>query len=599
LADEVVNDEELVGELLEMAPIVVIPPPTHAQLVRRKLGKALMITGVALALFVVLYLLDLLFSVGDVPRGVTVEGIDVGGLTHSAAESKLRDELEPRLVRPVAIRAGDLEVNLDPVKSGLSLDWPSTIAAAGHQPLSPITRFLSFFTTREVGVVSKVDSNVLAQAVSSLATLHVHRDAIEGGIGFRETPGVDGGVTAYAIEPQQGQELADAVAAVKTISDGWLNVGGVILPVTVTPVKATREGVDGALDQIVRPAISGPIIVHGDGADASLDPDDIARSLQFAPRDDGALEVRIDQQKLQLAIQQDLLGTEKPGKDAEIVFANSVPTVQPSEDARKINWPNTFLPLTDVLKKTGGRELPVVYDATRPNVTTEAAGALGIKEVIGQYTTSGFTGPTETNVQALAAKVNGAIVKPGETFSLDTRSGPRTASQGFVPAPVNEDGDGPVLIGGGVSQFASTLYNAVYLAGLKDVDHATHDHFLDRYPPARDVKAMETSGTSVDSKFTDDAPTGIAIEASVGAGTVTVRIWGTKHFRVDSIPGPQTSVTPPPVQFAPIGTCLASPGEPGFTVSDTRVLSDLTTGAEVRRETKTVTYTPKPTVICL
>jgi vancomycin resistance protein YoaR len=599
VADDVVNDEELVGELLEMPSIVVIPPPTRAQLVRRKLGRVLMIIGAAIALFIVLYVVDLLFSVGDVPRGVTIEGIKVGGLTHAAAESKLRDELEPRLIQPVAIRAGDVEMKLDPAKSGLGLDWAGTIAAAGRQPLSPITRVLSFFTTREVGVITKVDTTVLTQAVTSLASLHVHRDAIEGGIGFRDVPGVDGGVTAFAIEPQQGQALGDPAAAVKTIGDGWLNPGGVILPVTVTPVKATRAGVDGALDQIVLPATAAPIVVHGDGADAVLNPADIARSFQFAPRDDGALEVRIDLQKLQFAVQPQLAGTEKAGKDAEIVFANNAPTVQPSEDARRINWANTFLPLTEVLKKTDGRELTVAYDTTRPNVTTEAAGALGLTEVVGEFTTSGFSGATATNVQALAAKVNGTIVKPGETFSLDTRSGPRTASQGFVPAPVNEDGDGPQLIGGGVSQFASTLYNAVYLAGLKDVDHATHDHFLDRYPPARDVKAMETTGTSVDSKFTDDAPTGVAIEASATGDTVTVKIWGTRRFRVESIPGPQTNVTPAPVQYAPVGSCEASSGEPGFTTSDTRVLYNLTTGAEVRRETRNVTYSPKPTVVCV
>jgi vancomycin resistance protein YoaR len=599
VADEVVNDEEFVGELLESPPIVVETLPTVGRRLRRRLGTTLMITGIAIALFVVLYIIDLLVSVGDVPRGVTVEGVEVGSLTPAEAKMKLRDELEPRLIRPVVIRAGDVETNLNPGGSGLGLDWAGTISAAGHQPLSPITRVLSFFTSREVGVVTKIDTAALTTAVTDLVAAHVNRTAIEGGIGFRDIPGTNGGVAAFAIEPQWGQALSDQAAAVKVIADGWLNPGGVILPVAVTPVKATQAGVDGTLHQIVEPAIAKPIIVHGDGADATLNPDDIARSFQFVAKEDGALEVRIDQQKLQFAIQPDLVGTEKEGKDAEIVFANDVPTVQPSEDKRTINWANTFLPLTDVLKETDGRELDVAYDATPPNVTTEAAGALGIKEVVGEFTTSGFSGATATNVQALAAKVSGAIVKPGETFSLDTRSGPRTEAQGFVPAPVGEDGEGPQLIGGGVSQFASTLYNAAYLAGLKDVDHAGHDYFLDRYPPARDVKAMETTGTSVDSKFTNDAPTGIAIEASVTGNTVTVRIWGTKRYRVESIPWPQTNVTPAPIQVVAVGACQATPGEPGFTTSDTRILYDITTGAEAARTTRTVTYGPKPTVVCV
>ena len=602
MRDEFVNDEGLVGELLEGDRINELPP-IAARRVRRGLGKVLMIIGGAIASFVVLYVTDLVISAGDVPRGVTVAGIDVGGLTHSNAEAKLREELEPRLVQPVVIRAGDLETRLTPAVSGLGLDWPGTLGQAGHQPLSPITRILSFFTTREVGIVTKTDPGILTQAVADLAATQVNRNAVEGSIGFLDIPSTNGGVKAYAIEPMQGQTLSDPAAAVGAIVDGWLKPGGVTLRVDITPVKATRAGVDGALEQIVKPAVAKPIVVHGGGKDASLKPDDIARSFQFVARDNGALEVRIDQQKLQLAVQQDLVSTEKVGKDAQIVFANNVPTVQVSEDARKINWASTFLPLTDVIRKTDGRELAAVYDITRPNITTEAANALGVKEVIGEFTTSGFSssafsGNIGTNVQALAAKVTGVIVKPGETFSLDTRSGPRTEAQGFVTAPVNEDGSGPNAIGGGVSQFASTLYNAVYLAGLKDVDHADHDYYFDRYPPARDVKAMETTGTSVDSKFTNDAPTGIAIQAEATGNTVTVRIWGTKRYRVDSIPGPPTNVTPSPFEYGPVASCQPSPGMPGFSTSDTRILYDLRTGAEVRRDTRNVTYGPKPTIIC-
>jgi vancomycin resistance protein YoaR len=557
-----------------------------------------MIISGAIALFALCYVVDLLLSVGEVPRGVTVAGVEVGGLTHADAEVKLRTQLEPLLVKPVTIRAGDVETRLNPAESGLGLDWPETIVRAGNQPLSPITRVLSFFTTREVGVVKKTDSTALAQAVRDLAASRINHRAVEGSIGFLALPGTVGGVTPYAIEPKQGQVLGDQATAVRVLTDGWLDPGGVTVRVDVTPVKATLAGVQGALNQIVKAAVAQPIIVRGNGKDAVLNPDAIARSFQFFARDDGALEVRIDQHKLQLAVQDDLVGTEKEGKDAQIVFTNNVPTVQPSEDARKINWPKTFLPLTEVLKKADARELPVSYDATRPNVTTEAAGAFGIKQVIGEFTSGGFSGNAVTNVQALAAKVSGAIVKPGEVFSLDTRSGPRTEAQGFVPAPVQEDGSGPALIGGGVSQFASTLYNAVYLAGLKDVDHAEHDYFLDRYPPGRDVKAMETTGTSVDSKFANDSATGIAIEAGVTGNTVTVRIWGTKRFNVVSVAGPKTNETASPLEYRSGPGCVPSAGQPGFSTSDTRVLYDVGTGAEVRRETRNVTYGPKSTVSC-
>lgn len=587
--------DDLLGELLDVPGL----PPRETPAVRRRrdLARVLMMVGAALGLFVILYAIDLVTSAGDVPRGVTVAGIAVGGLTHADAEAKLRRELEPRLTSPINVHGGDVLAQLVPADSGLGLDWPNTLGQAGHQPLSPITRIMSFFSSREVGVVTRTDDRLISQAVVGLATSKLNHPATEGAVGFLPLSGIDGGVTAYPIEPRQGQQLTDVGASVKTITDNWLNPRGVTLPMAVTPVKATTAGVHAVLDQIVVPAVAKPIVLHGQGKDAVLKPVAIASSFQFAARDGGSVEVRIDQSKLQAACKDQLAGTETDGKDAQIVFTADQPTITPSEDARKINWENTFKPLTTILSKVDGRELPVVYDASKPSVSTESAGALGISQVIGEFTAGGLAGPAVTNNQVLASRVSGTIVKPGETFSLGARSGPRTAENGYVPAPVNEDGTGSVVVGGGVSQLASTLYNAGYLAGLADGGHLVHDTYLDRYPVGRDAKAVNADGSPVELKLTDDAPTGFAIQATVSGDSVTVRIWGTPRFRIQSQTGGRTNETPPPVQFGG-APCQSSVGSPGFSVQDTRIFYDLASGTEVRRETASATYGPHPTILC-
>jgi vancomycin resistance protein YoaR len=587
--------EDLLGELLDVPDL----PPRETVAIRRRRGLArvLMMVGFALGLFVILYAIDLVASAGDVPRGVTVAGIDVGGLTHAEAEAKLRRELEPRLTRPFTVHGGDVQAQLVPAESGLGLDWPNTLGQAGHQPLSPITRIMSFFSSREVGVVTRTDQRLISQAVFGLATTKLNHPATEGAVGFLPMSGSDGGVTPYPIEPRQGQQLTDVGASVKTITDNWLDPRGVTLPMAITPVKATAAGVHAVFDQIVVPAVAKPIVLHGQGKDAILKPVDIAGSFQFAARDGGAVEVRIDQSKLQAACKDQLASTETDGKDAQIVFTGDQPTITPSEDARKINWENTFKPLTTILSKVDGRELPVAYDATKPSVSTEAAGALGISQVIGEFTTGGLAGPAVTNNQVLASRVSGTIVKPGETFSLGARSGPRTAENGYVPAPANEDGTGSVVVGGGVSQLASTLYNAGYLAGLADGGHLVHDTYFDRYPVGRDAKAVNADGSPVELKLTDDAPTGFAVQATVSGDSVTVRIWGTPRFRIESQTGGRSNETPPPVQFG-AAPCQASVGSPGFSVQDTRIFYDLASGTEVRRETTSSTYGPHPTILC-
>ncbi len=591
------NDEDLVDELFE-GDVVVHPPPTSATRFRKSLGKVLMIAGVAMGLFVVAYAIDLIASAGDVPRGVTVAGIDVGGLTHKDAESKLRRELEPRLIRPVRIRAGDIRTQLDPPSSGLGLDWPQTLGRAGHQPLSPYTRIMSFFTSREVGIVTWTDAPRLEKTVADLATAKLNHPAVEGSIGFRPVLGSDGGVLPFPVEPRAGQTLTDLNAAITAITDRWIDDGGVELKVDITPVKANSPGVHAALDKIVIPAVAKPVVVRGEGKDALLKPDAIAGSFQFAARDDGNVEVRIDQGKLRLALQPQLLETETDGQDAQIVFAGDRPAVQPSEDARKINWDLTFSGLTSVLARSEGRELKAFYDASRPGVSTEAANVLGIKDVIGEFTTSALSGPGMANVQTLANRVSGTIVKPNETFSLGARSGPRTAETGYVPAPVSEDGTGPVVVGGGVSQLATTLYNAAYLAGLADGGHLEHDHYLDRYPAARDVKAIDDNGAPVEMQVVNDAPTGIALQVIAANSSVTVRIWGTRRFSIQSIAGDRHSFVPPPVQLGSGPTCTPDPGVTGFSSSDTRVLTDVVSGTEVRRETRNATYSPRPVIVC-
>ena len=88
--------------------------------------------------------------------------------------------------------------------------------------------------------------------------------------------------------------------------------------------------------------------------------------------------------------------------------------------------------------------------------------------------------------------VNGAIVMPGETFSLNEHVGQRTEEKGFrragaIIGPIIECCDDPANIGGGVSQFTTTLYNAVFFSGLEDVDHTPHTLYISRYPEGREA----------------------------------------------------------------------------------------------------------------
>jgi vancomycin resistance protein YoaR len=581
------------GEQTDVLPVVrpdaePAPGPAPKKPYLRKAG---WIAGGVFGLLVAIYGVDLLVSQGSVPRGVTVAGVDVGGMDRDAAEQELRGQIEPRLTRPLAVTAGDVQGTLSPTLAGLHLDWAQTLDQAGEQPLNPFTRLASLFSSREVGVVSHAEDAKLAAALDTLRG-QVDRDPVEGTVRFE-------GANPVAVPPKAGQKL-DVPGATAAVVEKWARGENLALPVTSTPVRTTPEGVQAALEQFARPAVSGPLVIKGDGKNATVKPEAIAAALSFEPADGGGLTPKIDNAKIAEAAGPQLKSTEKEGKEATIVFEGGKPTVDPSTDGRTVDWDPSLKPLPEVLKKTDGRELPAVYKDSPAKVTTDQANQFGVKEVVGEFTTGGFAADSGTNIRVVAQKVNGAIVKPGETFSLNGFTGPRGKPQGYVEAGVIENGAPAREVGGGISQFATTLYNASYFAGMKDAGHREHSYYISRYPAAREATVFQNpNGSSVfELEFTNDSPTGIAIQTIWTPSSLTVKLWGTKRYTVESIPGTRANPSDPPTKPGPAENCHASNGAPGFTTTDTRVLKDASSGREVSRSTRTVRYNPQPKITC-
>ncbi|QFZ24910.1 hypothetical protein EKG83_45910 [Saccharothrix syringae] len=554
---------------------------------RRKIG---LVAASVLGLLVVLYGLDVFLSGGNVPRGVTVAGVDVGGLSHAEAEEKLRTEIEPRLAAPVKTRAGDVEAELDPKAAGLELDWAATLDRAGSQPLSPITRVTSFFTSQEVGIATRADEAKLAAAVEGLRGT-TDREPAEGSIRFE-------GATPVAVEPKQGQKL-DAPGATDALLADWADGGTVELPVATTPVKTTKEGVERTLNEVAKPATSAPVIIKGEGKDATLTPEQLATVLVFEPAEDGGLTAKVDNNKVIEHAGPQLKETEKEGKDAQIVFEGGRPVVKESVDGLGVDWEKSLPPLLDVLKRDNDRTLKAEYKHTPAKVTTEQANKMGIKEVIGEFQTGGFAADSGRNIQVVAEKVNGAIVKPGETFSLNGYTGPRGTAQGYVEAGIIENGVPGRAVGGGISQFATTLYNASYYAGMKDAGHKEHSYWISRYPAGREATVfMDSAGNSlIDIKFTNPDETGVAIQTIWTPSSIKIVLWGTKNYDVTGSTSERFNFTEPQERKVTTKPCSPSNGAQGFSVTDTRTITDRRTG-QSRSESRTVRYDPSHKIIC-
>ncbi len=320
----------------------------------------------------------------------------------------------------------------------------------------------------------------------------------------------------------------------------------------------------------------------------------IASALSFRG-EPGRLVPELNQELLVEELTPQLASSETPGRDASLDFSGGQPVVIPSEDGRGIDYPATLKDLLTVLTREGDREVTAVYAEKPAELTTDELSELGITGVIGEFQTGGFAQDSGRNIKRAAEVINGMVVQPGETFSLNEATSPRDASNGYVEAGIIDNGRAGRGIGGGVSQVATTLYNAAYFAGMVDVQHKEHSFYISRYPAGREATVFEGS---IDMKFRNDNPTGVLIQTEWTPTTLTVRLYGTKRYEVTSSPGPRTNPTTPNTVNIPAGErCVASNGAPGFTITDTRTLKEIATG-EVRTETRTVKYNPVPIVIC-
>ncbi|MEU7630270.1 VanW family protein [Nocardia sp. NPDC049220] len=532
------------------------------------------------------YAVDWVLSSGEVPRGTVVAGVDIGGMAEADADAALRTELEPRADRELPLRIGDVQTRLVPSAAGLAVDWDGTWSRIGTQPLNPVTRLLSFFTTHDVSIASVIDDSALQR---QLTDLRVHdRPSVEGTIVFDQARPI-------AVPPVPGRVL-DLAAAREALVDNWITGAPLDLPVAPAPLTVRPEAVDQALQDIAQPAVRAPITFTGKDAAATLTPEQIASVLTFVPDGQGGLTVAVNQDAaIGLAAPQ-LVPSEIEPKDATFAVSGGRPTVVPAVVGDKINWPKTFEQFTALLVAPGERTTQAVYERVEPKLTTEVAQSLGVVETMGSFTTNGFSGPSGVNIRTVAKKVNGAIVKPGDTFSLNDFTGPRGTAEGYVESGIIDHGRPSTAVGGGISQFATTLYNAAYFAGLEDAGHTEHSYYISRYPAAREATVFDGA---IDLKFRNSSQSGIYIEAFTTDSEITVRLWGTKTVDVESETGERTKPTDPNTVTLPKGKdCIASEGAPGFTTSDTRIITDRKTGREVSRRTRTVKYDPVPIVKC-
>ncbi|MDK8626438.1 VanW family protein [Corynebacterium appendicis] len=531
-----------------------------------------------------LYLADVAFNRGNVPRGTAVGGVGVGGMAPAEAVDKLSAELGGVNDDPVTVAAGEKTTEFVPASAGLGPDWQATIDAAGTESLNPVTRLMGLFRTTEVDIVSTADEAALAPTVERVAK-DLTVEPVDGTVAIKDGK-------ADVKDPQTGQNIpADELK--RAMTSNWLNPDGVEVEPDITDPAIDEKLVKDTVDGPVARALDGPLTLKGrDDTDAVIDSDRIGEVVTFR-NDPGQRRIvpEVDSEAAQGILAEQLKDTVKEGKNATISASGEV---TPSVDGIEIRWDETMKGFGDRVLGDESRTWDADYRDTPATFTTEQAESATFNDVVGEFTTGGYSSASGTNISIVAHTVDGAVVSPGETFSLNGYTGPRGTAQGYVSSGIIIDGRAGNAVGGGISQFATTLYNASYFAGMTDVDHTPHSYYISRYPAGREATVYEGA---IDLAFKNDTPHPVKIETSFGGGEITVRFKGVKDREVESVNGGRWAYTSPSPKSVSGGECIPSGGAQGFTTSDTRIVRNLS-GNEISRETQTTVYNPQPIVQC-
>lgn len=560
---------------------------------RRGRTVALVVVAGLLVLLGGVYLLGYFMSGDRVPRSTTVQGVEIGGLDSKDAEAKLAEDLAGPASAPLTLVVDGEENELAPADAGLALDPAATVEATGiGRSWNPVHIWRVLTGGGEVDPVAKVDQAALDKAVATIAEEKVDRDPKNAEVGFdKAKPTKVDGVTGRTL---------DRAAAAGRIKETYLIDTRVELPFDSADPELTTAAADAFIAEFAEKAVQGPVVVDTGKGTFEITPEMIAASIDIKP-EGGEFKGSVNPDKLHDAARPavDELGLKKP-KDASYKFENGGIVVVPAVDGADVTK-ETYAEKIIPAITSDERKVTVELQGAKAKFSTEEAEKRKPREVIGKFTTQfPHADYRNTNLGRFAEQISGAVVRPGETFSVDGHVGPRNAAAGYVDGYVIEGGQLRKQSAGGISQGATTLYNAAWFAGLEDVEHQPHTLYFDRYPAGREATLYYGS---IDLKFKNTTDNAILITGSVSQsspgskGSITFKIWGVKQWDIESPEPTKSGFYDGKTIKEDDPQCEPQSASPGFTASYYRIFKQ--NGREIRREDKSWQYSATDQVICV
>jgi vancomycin resistance protein YoaR len=492
--------------------------------------------GLLLFILVGVWAVDAIRTNGQVARNVTLAGRDVSNMDDGQLSAVVDEIASSYRSTPVEIQTDTGSIQTTAGDLGLAIDEAGTIAkarstgkASAFYPLRPFEWLGSWFHDSEAPVVFHVDDDQARSVVSQLAD-QVARPPVEPSIASNDghlavVPGVDGArldpeAVLQALRPGAGFDDGKFVAEVET---------------TPVPPTTSDDSLEALVDEADRRSKAGlELTVPGVDGSIAVPSDTIAGWWKVTPAATPGTPptLGVDDAKVQTDVQA-LVGERGTVRnDPGFAVVDGQVQVTPPAPGTVCCVPATAKAVdTALLGLQPGTTVAVTMKPTDPADDLARAQALGIKEEISTFTTKHQCCQNRvSNIHRIADIIRGHVIKPGETFSINDFVGKRTVENGFLVDHVIEDGEFREDVGGGISQFATTMFNAAFFGGLDFVEYQSHTLYIDRYPYGREATL---SYPHPDLKVTNPTPYGILIWPTYNGTSITVTLYSTKYATVE------------------------------------------------------------------
>ena len=567
---------------------------------RRRSVSAPAVVALALAVALVLALLVGLAFAGprsELAAGTEVAGVEVGGLTKREAVAKLDGLFERQSARSAEFVAGGETYSFAANQLAVQPDWSAAVAAAqragdGFGPLRGFRRLRARVFGAEVLPRVAVSNAALEYALDQIAS-DVDRQP-------RNAALVRHGLRIRVVPAQTGTRL-DRDAAAETIvrALGQLDraAGTTTLPVSVALPKVTAQMLAGPATR-ARLAISQPVTVKAAGRSFRLPRWRLAQLLRLPTG--ASTQVAIGGAAADRYFRTLSHTVGRRPRDAGFAVYGASVQVVPARDGLEVNVPQAARAILRAATRSTNRVARLTIARAAPQRSTAEALAMGIDRRMSSYKTY-YSGTADriTNLQLGVRALDGTLVPPGGTFSLNDAIGERTVERGFKSAPVIIGTEYSEEVGGGTSQVATTAFNAAWEAGLRITERHPHSLYISRYQLGRDATVY---WPSLDLKFVNDTKSWVLVKGFAESDGISIAIYGGETRRVESSATPLVVTGRVPVdrvrdrKLAKGKTVVEAEGTaPGRTTATRNIYS--ADGDLIRSETWTTSYEGETRVV--